>query len=63
MFGGLFAVRAKSWGALGLRLAPWGVPLGGIGGWMVYPAFTTEFKQTLGLHNLGIVDAPVEEGK
>jgi hypothetical protein len=28
---------------------------------MVYPALTTEFKQVLGLHNLGVVPAPAEE--
>jgi len=61
MFSRLVAVRAKSWGQLGLRLTPWVLPLGGIGGWMVWPALTTEFKQVLGLHNLGIVPAPVEE--
>ena len=43
------------------RQSPWLLPLGGIAGWMVYPALTTEFKQTLGLHNVGIVPAPAEE--
>ena len=35
--------------------------LAGVAGWMVYPALTTEFKQVLGLHNLGVVPAPAEE--
>ena len=33
----------------GLRLAPWAVPLGAIGGWLVYPALTEDFKGQVGL--------------
>ena len=33
----------------GLWLAPWGVPLGAIGAWLVYPALTEDFKGTVGL--------------
>ena len=57
----LLLSRTQSWVSFGLPLMPWLLPLGGIAGWMVYPALTTEFKQTLGLHNVGIVPAPAEE--
>lgn len=56
---GINAVRVWSWGGLGARLVPWAVPLAGIAGWMVYPALTLEFKQTLGLP--WVPAAPEEE--
>lgn len=35
-------------------LAGWGVPLGMIAGWMVWPALTTDFK----VNTLGVEKAP-----
>ena len=58
---GVVATRVKSWSMLGWSLKGWSIPLAFVGGWMVYPALTTEFKQTLGLHNLGVVPAPADE--
>ena len=46
---GVVGIRAQSWGSFGLKLTPWGVPLGLVAGWMVYPALPPEFKQFLGL--------------
>ena len=30
-------------------LAPWAVPLGCLGGWLVYPTLTSDFKDNFGM--------------
>jgi len=43
-------VRLNSIGTFVVSLAPWGVPLGLVAGWMVWPALTPSFKtETLGM--------------
>mmetsp|Transcript_9441 Transcript_9441/g.13076 ORF Transcript_9441/g.13076 Transcript_9441/m.13076 type:complete len:87 (-) Transcript_9441:213-473(-) len=36
----------------GLSLLPWGFPAVLVAGWCVYPALTTEFKQSIGLEKV-----------
>ena len=35
--------------SFGLAMAPWGLPAMLAAGWMIWPALTTEFKQSVGL--------------
>jgi hypothetical protein len=47
-------VRVKGLTDVLKGLAGWGVPLGMIAGWMVWPALTTDFK----VNTLGVEKAP-----
>ena len=43
------AKNATNLAGFGLKLAPWGASLGLIGGWLVYPTLTSEFKENFGM--------------
>ena len=45
----LLAKQGLGLANFGLKLAPWAVPLGAIGAWLVYPALTEDFKGAVGL--------------
>ena len=45
----LLAKQGASWAQFGIKLAPWGVTLGMLGGWLVYPTLTEYFKGSIGL--------------
>jgi len=47
------AKQAVGLAEFGLKLAPWGATFGLLGGWLVYPTLTSEFKD-----NFGMADAP-----
>ena len=42
-------------------VVPWAVPLAGVGLWMVFPAFSEEFKTSLGLWRIGAAAPPAPE--
>eukprot|EP00631_Chrysoreinhardia_giraudii_P007353 CAMPEP_0197428094 /NCGR_PEP_ID=MMETSP1170-20131217/40110_1 /TAXON_ID=54406 /ORGANISM="Sarcinochrysis sp, Strain CCMP770" /LENGTH=82 /DNA_ID=CAMNT_0042955815 /DNA_START=24 /DNA_END=272 /DNA_ORIENTATION=+ len=42
-------VRGQDWGFFALKLAPWALPGAMFAGWMVFPALTDSFKQSIGL--------------
>jgi hypothetical protein len=43
------AKNATNLAGFALKLAPWGASLGLIGGWLVYPTLTSEFKENFGM--------------
>ena len=45
----LLAKQGLGWAQFGLKLAPWGVTFGMLGGWLVYPTLTEDFKGSIGL--------------
>ena len=45
----LLAKQGLGWAQFGLKLAPWGVTFGMLGGWLIYPTLTEDFKESVGI--------------